>query len=416
MRTIRYGFRLMHRYVPQLMKRYGIKPADHYMANNHHAGVMWGFKKECKGMTNNRAETIIWKLHQTGKMTKPMIESVSKMLAYTFEILGGRPQENFPSVRGAIKAMEWDQGDREVKSTLPERVPTPEQVKQAFTTPWNGKWSLVKHCTAVVATFDTVCCGARSRLDVQKVKDSKHYQADYNDRLFCRHKFDHGRSKLTGDKVGRDWWMWRCCTCPGGKHTRPTPDLQYEIGKDGNPVGGERTQSWWTNCPLACCEFLEKLQEKNNTGRFRPYARWLKSGQLKKQNHGDVIDLVLDWLVSQGVCATRFSTNCGRYAMARLMSQVDAPYDESFEVHGDLYKTYRDHYQHDVPPSSFSNRNQSQNPDIALKALRRIAAYFGGRPIPKVLTTNDVGTMVAALLNKMGEGATVQAILGGSLS
>ena len=238
MKKIRYGFTLMHKHAKALMVRYKIKAPGSYLKSNHHQGVMWAYRKECH-MTNDMAEAIFWRLWQTKKLTEPQMKAVSKTFAYSYELMGGQPGGNWAGVKGAWSCMVFGVGEPEVKSCLPVRIPTPQQLKDAFTRQWDGRQPLVMHCGGVVAAWDIFVCGARSKMDVKKVKDSLEYVYDYDDKLYCKSKFENGRSKLRGKKVGkREWGGYRVCTCKDGKYSRPPSDLVYELNKEGNPQDG----------------------------------------------------------------------------------------------------------------------------------------------------------------------------------
>ena len=73
-------------------------------------------------------------------------------------------------------------------------------------------------------------------------------------------------------------------------------------------------------------------------------------------------------------------------AVGHVVESRNADYPEGVEIHADLWKTWHDAYQADVPPSDYKCRDQSRNPDIATKALRKIAHFFGGKRVKKKLS------------------------------
>jgi hypothetical protein len=146
------------------------------------------------------------------------------------------------------------------------------------------------------------------------------------------------------------------------------------IGKDGNPTVPIK---WNTNCPLACIQLYTSMLKPREQ---RVYPKWLKSGRFGKMNYDSVVDLAIDWYVAQGVCTqtNRYDTNAGRKSLARWCRHLNVPYEESFEIHGDLYKTWSEHYEDSVPgDDSMNRREQSRNPDVATRALARLANWFG---------------------------------------
>jgi len=65
--------------------------------------------------------------------------------------------------------------------------------------------------------------------------------------------------------------------------------------------------------------------------------------------------------------------------IARVSYRVDAPYDEGFQIHGDLYDVWQV-YQPTLKASKYAIRIQSDDPFIATAALRRIQILFKRGP------------------------------------
>ena len=170
----------------------------------------------------------------------------------------------------------------------------------------------------------------------------------------------------------RHWALWTVCFCRGGKHKSPHPKFKWSLDK-GNPMRGV---DWYTTCPLACWEFLQSFEEAKD----RRYPKVSKDGAnlTPEKNEGDIVNLAINWMVSQGVCPANspYSHNSGRIALGRLLSAKKIPYEIGFEIHGDKWQNWQG-YQPDCKYNNFDRRKQSRHPDIACKPLRLIANYFG---------------------------------------
>ena len=92
------------------------------------------------------------------------------------------------------------------------------------------------------------------------------------------------------------------------------------------------------------------------------------------------------------------------------------PYVESFEIHGDLYCTWKTYYQHGLRREHVeSRRTQSKDPEVCCAGLRKFARAIGrGRTVredPKNFDMNAIGLLLTANLRAMGRGAEVAQIL-----
>ena len=94
---LRYGFVLLWRTVPGLMRRYKIGEVGSFDKHNSHKGKCWGWKKECK-LTNRQAKTLFWEVYETKTLTPTQFKVVRKALSYAYELTGGKPKTNFPGV------------------------------------------------------------------------------------------------------------------------------------------------------------------------------------------------------------------------------------------------------------------------------------------------------------------------------
>ena len=351
-------------------------------------------------MTDNKAKRIFYACYKTGNMTEPMLRAVRKTLAYAYELKGGEPLQNWPSIKGVWQTFKLCNLPKSEMSQKPELIPTPQQLKRAFTTEWNPDCPMVfaVWLVGLIAAFDSFVNGLRSNEDISRVKNSPRHIYDWDAGWECS-EFNGGRAKLCGNKKGtREWWVWRVCLCPGGRHIRPPHNFKETITKAGNPTVNIK---WCTCCPLAALELLWSYP-----GPQRCYPKWLKSGTFKKQNEGDVIQLALQWMLAQGVTEVGFDTNSGRKSLANWCEFLHVPYAESFYIHGDHPDTWIGNYQPDAVLKNpmFKRRKQATDPDIALRALRKLVTSLGfaGQPYRPQLT--KVEKMQRRMMEGMGMG------------
>ena len=391
MAQLRVGWTKMWKVIPKELKKMNIPPPGSFDPGNAHNGIMWGWPAECN-MTDKKAKRILFKCYETKRVTANELKNIRKTLAYSHELKGGSCKKNWPSIKGLFKEalnLKTLPKGRASNSTKPTKIPTPEQLKQAFTKPWSRGCGLplTKWVVGYVAAYDWAVFGCRSREDIKRVKFATQHALNVNERWQAS-EFHGGRCKLCGDKKGtRPWWIWRVCLCPGQSHVSPPRDFGKHINKNGNPTVAIR---WNTACPVACFEFYNSMLKP---GDIRNYPRWLPQGRYAGDNVGDPIELALWWFEVQGEMpyyGGRFSSNAGRYALARWCQKLNVCYKESFEIHGDLYETWADHYEDYVPKGNHQKREQSKNPDTATKALSRFAHWLGrGKQVKPKLSRRD---------------------------
>ena len=362
---------------PKEMKKHKIRPPGSYDPSNCHNGVMWGWPRECN-MTDNKAKRIIYECYTSGKLTWNQLKNIRKTLSYACELCGGNAKKNWPSLKGLFK----DTFDpktllpgKVTNSTKPKKIPTAKQLKRAFTKQWSPrtKMPFMKWVVGYVAAYDWAVFGLRSKEGMRRVKLASRHVINVRERWQAS-QFYGGRCKLAGTKKGtRPWWCYRVCLCPGQKHISPPEGFGHHINKRGNPTVQVR---WNTACPIACLEFYTSLLDPKE---YRCYPKWLDSGRFGKKSIGDPVERALWWFEAQGELPVegRFSTNAGRYALARWCEKLNISYAESFEIHGDLYTTWASHYEDYVPKDEHKRRTQSSNPDTATKALGRFANWLG---------------------------------------
>ena len=348
---------------------------------------MPGWPKECN-FTDNKAKRILYAVYKSGQVTWPQLRAVRRTLSYTYELVTGGNEKsqtsNWPGVKNTWKTF-TKSNLLPTESCLPLVIPTPKELKKAFNKPWTPRtpMSFMKWAVGQTAAWDWAVCGARSVEDIKRIKFSPTQVLNINERWHAS-KFRGGRAKLAGTKKGtREWWVYRVCLCPGQFHISPPANF---INRHGNPTVAIR---WNTNCPIACIELLNSLCEPTQQ---RVYPKWLKSGRFGSSNVDNVVDLAIDWFIAQGVCPSdrRYDTHAGRKALARWCRKLNTPYRESFEIHGDLFETWSEHYEDDVPGDKIQRRNQSRNPDECTRALCRLANWFGkGKQVKPQLSRHE---------------------------
>ena len=383
MKVIRYGFKLMWQEVPRVMRRYKIGEVESFNPKNGHGGVCWGLPKECS-LTNSQAKTIMWEIWKKRSLTFPQMKAVRKSFAYAYELVGGpvhsnKTKPNFPGVNAVWKNVKEDELPESTTTTIPQSIPTPKELKVAFTKEWTPQhsWCLMRYLQGLIQAYDLFVFGIRSREDVDRIKKSRHHKSNWPAGWMCT-SFVGGRAKLCDSKKNtRPWKVWRRCHCPGNQHISPPSNFHKLIDKDGNPTVPVK---WCTCCPLAALELIWQFQGTKSSGGKRCYGRWLDSGRYGTSNTGEVAEMAISWMVSQGACLeeNQYDSNSGRKSLARWCEALNIPYPESFHIHGDLYEVWSQHYETDVSRySNFKRRNQSTDPKVATVALKKFANYLG---------------------------------------
>ena len=411
----RYGFRLLWRAVPDEMEKHDIPAVDSFHPDNGHKGVCWGWKRECS-MSDNKAKQLLLAAFKSKKLTFPMLEAVRKALAYSWQLRGGDPDGNWPGTKKVWKVIKAGQRNlpqtTPQSSTLPRRIPTTDQLKAALLCEWtpDNPWNFVCHCVGRVTFWDNMVWGLRPREDVKRVKKSRTHRQN-NAEGWQATKFQGGRAKLFGEKKGnRPWWLWRPCCCPNSKHVPPTWKDKFVIGPDGNPKPGKAV-AFHQRCPMACYQFYNLWMLPDEC---RSYPKWLDSGRFGTSNINDVVDYAIKWGLANGVGDPDepFDSNSGRKCLSRWLSELSVIYEEGMELHGDHPDTWTSRYQKDciqVNPR-FNRRDQSTDPEVALRALRKLVTWLGiaGEPYKPQLT--NVEKMSRAMMEQMGMGARAKRI------
>ena len=419
-KTRRYGFTLLWRVVPELMEKYNIPEIGTFDPFNGHDGQCWGWKRECN-MTARRACVLMFEAHNTGRLTLVQMQAIRKHMAYTWQLMGGDPKSSWPGLGKVWNVVECQKAKLKpttaATSTLPRHIPTPPQLKDRLIKEWTPACPIpfTMNCTGRIAFWDCFVGGIRGTEDVKRLKESRTH---FYGAGWMATTFQGGRSKLHGSRKGtRPWKMYTPCCCPGQKHVSPTKADRRVIGKDGNPLPGKKV-GFHERCPIACFEF-QALWYTNAEEQVRRYPKWLESKRqgryAPKQSYGDVVALALDWAEAMGYQGTRWDHNAGRKSLGRWLSHLSLYYEEGFELHADLYSTWRDKYQRDCKQrfADFRRREQSDDPEETTAALRKLVTWLGiaGKPYKPQL--DQKGKMMLMMCEHMGIQGKVQAMLMG---
>ena len=375
------------------MARKGIKRPGQFNPTNVHGGRLWASRKECN-LTDKMAGEILERVYESGKVCLDQLKQVRHSMSYAWYLTTGESGWNYPEVKAQWHSFNLKTLPKSTRPLKPTRIPTPMNLKKAFTTPWkpNSGTSLTNHMLGVLTAHDTHIFGLRPNVDVKKVKDSTTHFINVNEGYGWTEMVG-GRSKLHGHKRGtRPWKVFRICFCKAGKHT---PVTRLKLDKEGNP---DREPPWNTCCPLAAMEFLSSKQGKN----WRVYAKWTKRKVYGGQNVGDVATHANEWLKQQGVSGYPFDRNSGRKSLSRWLDYLGIVYEEHLPIHGDLEQVWRNHYQKALLKSGYRVRKQPNDPDTCTRALRRFAKWLhrGDEDPKKPMDKKE--RMLTWILSKLG--------------
>ena len=375
----RYGFKLMWRVAPGEMKKAGVKPWGSYDEKNSHAGRIWGWKYECP-LTELKVKNIAYKVVEANALTLSQLDHVRKSLSYAWQLVHGvdknvsQKHRNWEAVKTVWSTVKVSEVPPTGKSTMPERIPTPQELSAAFNKQWHTGHSMsrVEFSVGVICCYDTYVFGTRSNEDMKRIKKSKEH-------VYCPREgynkvgYVGGRCKLA--EGYRPWWLYGVCMCVGGKHISPGPWDRDLINLNGNPH--PLPFDWCSTCPPACSEFIKSFDGVNG----RRYPKPNKAGNgFTSYNVADPVEKANEWLIAQGVTSVGYDHNAGRKSLARLLSHNNICYEHGFEIHGDEYVTWQKSYQPDCrygDRRQFQRREQHTNPDVACFALRKIANGMG---------------------------------------
>ena len=396
------------------MKSIGLlKPGD-YNPNNQQGGVMFSLPSECK-ITDKQAQTIMTHCIECKKLTECNLKDIKKMLSYAYQITQ-REKGNYPGVTWAWSTMDPDKTKPPTKSLVPKVILSPSGLKTAFTTEYGPDTGMdfMLWNTRCLLTHDLNVFGCRQVEDINRIRDSESHLIVPSQGWMCT-DFVGGRAKLEAEKGVRPWKLYRRCLCPGGEHKHLPNNWDTYLNRKGNPK--RFPLPWCTTCPLNVFGAIREWNKDNRT-----YPHWTGKQFAPEQNLGEDSRQkhMQAWLDAQGANpdGVKFDSNSGRKALGKWCDEFNVPYEESMEIHGDHWDTWKKNYQPRLRREpEINRREQSTDPETCLRALNRFARGIGRgsqqREDPEQLTNAQRDRLTMALMRRMGMGAEVNAIIDG---
>ena len=147
MRKYRVGYRKIWLYAGNYCRKLKHFPKPDSLGPNQHNGVMPSMPGEFR-LTGKQAATMLEKCGPQTGIAYETFKSVSSCLSYLYQIQskGYTNLDNFPEVKRVFKDFSKSDFAEPTTSLKPEHVPSPQQLKGAFTKPWRKScgWSLPK--------------------------------------------------------------------------------------------------------------------------------------------------------------------------------------------------------------------------------------------------------------------------------
>ena len=265
---------------------------------------------------------------------------------------------------------------------------------------------------AGLLAHDTHVWGARSKEGIDRIKKS-------DDHVFAPShgwmstELVGGRAKLQRRKGIRKWKVYRVCFCEGGQHDPIPQDWDQHLDHLGNP----KNITWTTECPL---NMFKAVQDMLPGADCRTYPKWNpNTAAFGKECYGKKTTKaeIQMWLNVQGANpdGLTFDSNGGRKSLGNWLGFLQLAYALGFELHGDMWKTWKQYYQFNLAPSPRErSREQSKDPDDCCRALREFARRLLGRgqtvqadPVDLTLSQD----LQILDLRTRGHGVAVNAIL-----
>ena len=383
------GWYAMWKWAPSLLRGWGIKPPRTYDRRNIFGGVLWGTPAEYRNnhpLSGQRCARVLERAFEK-KVPLGQLLQMRKTCSLIYMLHSGEGGKNFPVVDSMVRCLGPDERNcgPKVRSLVPTKIMSPDQLKESLTKEWRGAdsgMSLVDFLEGATANYHWNVLGARSGVDLDKIKCSETHYFDEQKRFFTTAYVD-GRSKLPLHKNGtRPWNAWHLCMCPGAVHVSPPEGFEYTFDAAGNPH--ELPANVCTTCPVFAGEVISRLQEASGT--FRHYKKWTLK-RFQKQNHGNIVALARRWLVYQGVMTAEdpFCSNSGRKCLAGWTNHVGAGYAQSVHISGDTEDVWRENYALNLEPCGYKVRQQSTDYLIATAALRKLRKFLGREAPPEPL-------------------------------
>ena len=140
---------------------------------------------------------------------------------------------------------------------------------------------------------------------------------------------------------------------------------------------------------------MEILHNKQGHG-WQIYKKWFPRTHRFGQNCGDIATTANEWLYAQGIPGP-FDRNSGRKSLARWLDHLNVPYHDGLQIHADLEGVWRGSYQPTLLKDGLKNRDQSQDPDTATRALRRFAQWLHQDQQPPPTVRQQLEAILASL-------------------
>ena len=396
------------------MKSIGLKAPGEYNKRNQMGGEMFSLPSECK-ITDKQAQKIMMHCIDDKSLTVCNLKDIKKMLSYAYQITQ-KKKGNYPGVNWAWTTVDPDEQKPPTRSLIPKVILPPSGLKKAFTTEYGPETDMdyMLWNTRCLLTHDLNVFGCRQKEDINRIRDSESHLVVPSQGWMCT-DFQGGRCKLEAEKGVRPWKLYRRCLCPGGKHKHIPNNWDTYLDKKGNPK--RFPLPWCTTCPLNAFSLVKGWSKTNRT-----YPHWTGKRFAPEQNIGEDSRKkhMQKWLDAQGANpdGVQFDSNSGRKALGQWCDEFNVPYEESMEIHGDHWDTWKKNYQPRLRREpELNRREQSADPEACLKALNRFARGIGRgvreRRDPEQITQDQRDRLQILLIRGMGMGAQVAQILDG---
>ena len=394
------------------MKSIGLKEPGTYDRHNQQGGDMFALPNEFK-MNDKQAGQILKHCAASGRLTLGNLKDIKKMLSYAYQ-LQVRKEGNWPLVNWVWKQTNKDAQKPPTRQLMAKVVAEPSTLCTAFTVEYdcNCGMDFMEWNVGLLLTHDYAVCGCRQTEDYKRIRDSKcHIIAPQNGWMAT--DFKGGRAKLEKTKGKRPWKLYRVCLCPEAKHQPIPKDWAVKLDKNGNP---QEPLPWCTTCPLNAFQMVRNMLPNDD---YRTYPKWIKNRYHKTWNVGEDSNKALfqRWLnVQKATNGVIYDSNGGRKSLGKWCAEFGVPYEESFEIHGDHWSTWRKHYQPNLQRApDFDRRTQHTDADICTRALWRFARGIGRgrttRDDPEVLTERQKAAAMLHMMRQMGMHAQLNSIL-----
>ena len=162
----RTGFNTMWKHAGAYMARKGIPRAGKFKKSNLHKGRLWASRKECF-LTDKMAGSIIERVYESGKVGLDQLKQVRHSMSYAYYLTTGIQGENYPEVYAQWKSFDMRTLPAVRKPVKPTRIPTPANLKTAFTSKWNPdhQMTFVQFILGLLCCWDTDVFGLRPNVD-----------------------------------------------------------------------------------------------------------------------------------------------------------------------------------------------------------------------------------------------------------